>query len=105
MNDEVSENEAWYDEEVAPKLAELANQCGERKISFLSIVEYNPGDRARTQRLEPNAGLEMIMCALCAISVPNIDRYLLNLIRYCNEKNIDLSESIFLNKYASPIKE
>jgi len=52
-------NEEWYDKKIAPKLAELANQCGERGMSFLSVVEYEPGSRSRTQRLTNGAGLEM----------------------------------------------
>jgi hypothetical protein len=103
-NNEPSENEVWFDKEIAPKLLDLANQSGDRGISFLSVVEYAHGERSRTQRLAPNAGLEMIMVVLCEHSGLNVDGYLINLIRYCNKNNIDISASIFLNKYAA-VKE
>lgn len=91
-------NEEWYDREIAPKLLELSNLCGNRGMSFVSTVEYAPGKRSRTQRLTPSAGLEMNMLALCAASGLNVDGYMIGLIRYCREHNIDTSQSAFLNQ-------
>src|SRR5688572_29931314 len=92
----MSENEEWYDREIAPKLLELANACGDRGMSFLSVVEYEQGGRSRTQRLTESAGLEMTMIAHCAKTAPNIDGYMIGLIRYCRENGIDTGASMFV---------
>lgn len=94
----MSENEEWYDREIAPKLLELANACGDRGMSFLATVEYEPGSRSRTERLTPNAGLEMVMIQHCAKTAPNIDGYVIGLIRHCSEKGIDTSGSMVVNR-------
>ena len=33
-----SENEDWYDREIAPALAALARRCGDRGIGMLAVV-------------------------------------------------------------------
>jgi hypothetical protein len=35
-------DEEFYDKEVAPELARLAQKCIERKMAFLAMVEYDP---------------------------------------------------------------
>jgi hypothetical protein len=92
-------NEEWYDKKIAPKLAELANQCGERGMSFLSVVEYEPGSRSRTQRLTNGAGLEMTMIAQCAMTAPNIDGFMIGLAKYCREKGIETSASFVMQQW------
>lgn len=94
-------NEEWYDTEIAPKLAELANLCGDRGMSFLSVVEYEPGSRSTTQRATGNTGLEMTMIAHCAKTAPNIDGYVIGLARYCRENGIDTSASFVMQKLTS----
>jgi hypothetical protein len=92
----MSESEDWYDREIAPLLLALANKCGDRGMSFLSVVEYEPGRRSRTQRLLESAGLEMTMISHCAMTAPNIDGYMIGLIRYCRERGIDTGSSMFV---------
>jgi len=92
-------NEEFYDSEIAPKLLELANQCGDRGMSFVSVVEYAPGERSTTKRLMTDAGLAMVMLAHCAKMGENVDGYIMGLMRYCREKSIDISASIILSKF------
>lgn len=40
-------NEEWYDKEVAPVLAKLAQACGDRGMSFCASVEYDPEHMGR----------------------------------------------------------
>lgn len=93
---EVSEDEAWYDAEIAPALAALAKRCHERGMAFVSVVEYQPGDRARTVYMTKDAGLAMEMVNLCAATVPNVDCYIMNLRRLCKERGQDMSGSFVL---------
>lgn len=37
-----TENEKFYDEQIAPVLLELARKCKERGMAFLASVEYDP---------------------------------------------------------------
>lgn len=93
---ETTENEAWYDAEIAPALAALAKRCNERGMAFVAVVEYAPGDRAGTYFMTEDAGLEMSMLSLCARTAPNVDAYLMNLIRHCKAARIATGGSIGL---------
>ncbi len=90
---ELTEGEAWYDTEIAPKLAELAKLCHARGMSFLAQVEYQPGDRAGTYFLTEDAGLAMRMVNLCCRTAPNVDNYIIHLKRHCKEMGVDPSSS------------
>lgn len=94
----MSENEDWYDREIAPKLKELAEACHARGMSFVACVEYEPGSRAGTYYLTENAGLEMTMVKRCATTAPNIDGYVIGLAKYCGEKGIDTGASIVMRQ-------
>lgn len=99
----MSEAEDWYDREIAPKLLELCQACQERGMPFLSVVEYEPGSRSSTFMLGENPGLEMVMIQHCAKTAPNIDGFMIGLLRYCREKGIDTSGSMFV-RLAQPQK-
>ena len=92
----VSEDEAWYDSEIAPALAALAKRCKERGMSFVAVVEYGPEEQAGTYMLGPDAGLGMQMIRMCSMTAPNVDSYILNLKRYCNRNGIDMGGSFTL---------
>lgn len=91
-------DEEWYDKEISPKLLELAEECGKRGLSFVSVVEYEPGSRAHIRRLTEDAGLEMMMIEHCATTAPNIDGYVIGLARYCREKGIPIGASMVMQK-------
>ena len=90
---EASEDEAWYDAEIAPALAALAKRCHERGMSFIAAVEYQPGDRGATYYLTEDAGIAMRMLHLCAQTVPNVDSYVINLKKLAKLNNVDTSSS------------
>ena len=93
---ETTEDEAWYDAEIAPALAALAKRCHERGMAFLALVEYQPGDRGSTCYMTDDAGLEMRMLRMAAATVPNVDRYILALRKHCKERGQDISGSFVL---------
>ena len=93
---ETTEGEAWYDTEIAPALAALAKRCNERGMSFMADVEYQPGDRASTYYVTEDAGLEMHMLRMASMTVPNVDRYIMALIKHCKERGQDISGSFVL---------
>ena len=98
---ETTEGEAWYDAEIAPALAELAKRCNERGMSFVAVVEYQPGDRAGTYMMTEDAGLSMQMVSLCSRTAPNVDAYVMNLKRHCKAVGQDMSGSFVLRGFGA----
>lgn len=94
-------SEDWYDKEIAPKLMELCKACNEHGMSFVAVVEYEPGKIAQTRQLTESAGLEVTMVMHCANTAPNVDGYVIGLIRYCNEKGIDTGASMAMRRLTS----
>jgi hypothetical protein len=94
----MTENEKFYDDEIAPALLAISEKCRARNMSFLAVVEYDPGERGRTIMLTPDAGLAMTMVNHCAKMGENIDGYVMGLMRYCGEKGIDTSASMVINQ-------
>lgn len=74
-------SEAWYDEELAPKLVEIGKLCEARGIPFVAVVEYAPGERGETRYLPDSAGLCMKMLSMLASAGDNVDGYLIGLSR------------------------
>lgn len=91
-------SEKWYDEEVAPVLLALSQQCESRGVSFIGVVEYEIGKRGRTATVADDAGLEMRMIDFCARAGTNVDAYFIALIRYCRERGIPTDSSIVMNR-------
>ena len=94
-------SEQLYDEEIAPVLLELSRKCEARGVSFIAVVEYERGARGRTSTISDGAGLEMRMLDFCARTAPNIDGYVISLIRYCREHGIATDSSIVMNRLDS----
>lgn len=94
-----SDGEAWYDAEIAPALADLAKRCNERGMSFVAVVEYQPGDRGCTYMLTEDAGLAMQMVGLCSRTAPNVDSYVISLRRYCKAQGIEVGASFVMRAF------
>jgi hypothetical protein len=92
-------SEQFYDEQIAPVLADLAQKCLDNGLSMVAVVQYGPEykQRGATYAMQPNAGLPMVMLRHCDKTAPNVDSYIFGLKRYCAEKGIDTSGSIYMN--------
>ena len=92
-------NEDFYDTEIAPVLLELAVKCRDQGLSLLAVVQFGPKatDRGDTIAMQPDASLPMVMVRHCMKTAPNVDSYMIGLTRYCKEKNIETSSSIYLS--------
>ena len=100
MNPE--EREKFYDDEIAPKLAELAKACYAQGLSFFAFVEWDEsnsrdGGNGKTQFLTERPSLEMAMQAMLCNSVGNLDAFMIGVGRYCAEHGIDTSGSVYLS--------
>lgn len=94
-------SERIYDDEIAPVLLMVATKCKEHGMSLVATVEYEPATRGTTRVITDKSCLEMQMQYLLSMAAPNIDSFLINLIKYCNKNNIDASQSLFLQKYVN----
>jgi len=84
-------NEEFYDVKIAPKLAELAKLCQDRKMSFLCSVEFDPenGGRGRTEVQMPDTAATLSaaqrLVHWAARCDGNIDRLFLTCDRHGHE--------------------
>lgn len=65
--------EQVYDEQIAPKLIELARVCHEHGMPFLATVEYAPGDYGTTADLPADRSLLMDWAYVATRSRGNAD--------------------------------
>ena len=92
-------NEKVYDEQIAPKLLEIGKICEKHKIPFVAVAEWGKGKIGQTSVNILDECLAMLMIKHCIKTAPNIDSYVMGLIKHAKENNIDTSESIVLNLF------
>lgn len=80
----MSDDEAFYDEHIAPELARLGKMCEERKMAFLAIVEL-PEGLARTETHPADAAIEYTMTSMAARAHGNFDAFVMALRRHAAE--------------------
>ena len=90
----MTESEKFYDDVIAPALLDLAGKCGERGMSFLSVVEYDPGNKAVTQRYAQDPSLMMILIRHAIKTMPNLDSFVIGVLKYAKDNDIDVSGSL-----------
>lgn len=78
-------NEEFYDNEIAPVLAELAKKCGEREMGFLSAVGLGPESIATTSLLFSDSGIAMTLASLAIHAKGNVDELFFALKRYADK--------------------
>lgn len=61
----ITNQEEFYDREIAPVLAELAKKCQEKNISFCASVEYDPEHMGRG-KTEFQAATKPVLEVSCA---------------------------------------
>lgn len=92
------QNEKIYDNEIAPKLKEVGDLCVQHGISFLAVAEYAPGMIGRTAVQTKDECIEMVMIRHCAKTAPNIDGYVIGLIRWANKNNVNMDSSLIMKQ-------
>lgn len=81
----MTEQEAFYDKEVAPVLMELAKKCEGAGLSFLAMVEWEPGETGRTMSVREGAGIG-IRTALWAMQAQgNADSLIMAMMQHGKE--------------------
>ena len=78
--------EKFYDDVIAPKLMEIGELCVKNNIPFLAVIEYDPGELGRTFFQTADENMAMTMMCHCARTVPNMDSYVLGIIKWAKNK-------------------
>jgi hypothetical protein len=92
-------SEKIYDDEIAPKLKEAGELCVKHGIPFLAVVEWEQGKIGRTDYQTKDECLEMIMIRHCAKTAPNIDGYIIGLVRWAKKHGVDFSRSFVMKTW------
>jgi hypothetical protein len=95
----VTDGEKWYDEHLAPKLLELAKDAHEHGLSFLAVVEWEPGETGRTAWMQEAHGLPFRMANWAAQCNGNVDAFWIAVQRYARKYG---HGSVFLTQQGIP---
>lgn len=79
------EREAFYDAEIAPALRDLAQRSQANGLSFLAVVEWEPGEHGRTFYQSPPAGLGIRLAEVAAQANGNADSLIMALMKHGHE--------------------
>ena len=90
-----SENEIYYDDVIAPKLAEIADLCEERGMSMVCDVEYEPGETGSTRLLQANPGAKMFLSFAASRCRGNIDAFIMSVYNHMAKRG-ELGVSIYM---------
>jgi len=88
------DKETFYDNEIAPKLAELANLCADNGLSFVAAVEVEPFLLGETRRLAEGFTVAPLLASQAIASNGNADALIMAMLK--NEKG-EKSQSVMLN--------
>lgn len=95
------EREAFYDAEVAPALKALAERCQSNGMSFLAVVEWEPGEQGRTFYQSAPSGLGIRFADAAAQANGNVDGLIMGIMKYAREHG---HNSICLHQLGVPAK-
>ncbi len=82
---DLTPNERFYDEEIAPALRDLAKRCEERGLSMIAAVEYNPGEHGRTVTLREGHSMVMKNAHAALLAGLNMDALIGHIVRMGRE--------------------
>lgn len=77
--------EQFYDEQIAPQLIALAEQCKDRGLSLLAVCEWGKMETGSTRMLQPDASISIRMSDAVAMANGNIDSFMLAMMRHARE--------------------
>jgi hypothetical protein len=95
-----SDNENFYDQHIAPKLAELGKQCQERGMSFIAMVEYDPGETGQTVMLPVGSSYQIRLAETAMRCHGNVDLLWNAIVKHAWEHG---HNSIYLNQAGVPL--
>lgn len=79
-------NEKFYDEQIAPLLAEVGRLCESRGFSFVAGVEYEPGQIGSTRVWEEYPSLPIVMLWWSIVCNGNFDLFVMKLLSWQGDR-------------------
>ncbi len=77
--------EKFYDDEIAPLLVKISEQCKERGLSFFAVCEWEPGEFGRTLIAQADASLAVLLANAAAKANGNVDALIMGIMKYATE--------------------
>lgn len=104
-----AEREAFYDSEIAPALAALAQRCIDNGLSLHAGVWWGVGEYGETCAMHEGAvaqnDLTRVLVHGAIRARGNVDSLVIALKRYCREGGIDTSGSFVLGDHPAAFHE
>lgn len=94
-----ADRERFYDEELAPVLADMAKRCAEKGLSFVALVEWDFGEVGHTGSLREGRGPQIENASAAAFAGDNVDALIMHLMRKATEHG---HSSMFLHQLGVP---
>ena len=88
-----SANEEFYERDCAKALGLITEMCRVRGISFVSVLEYDPGAMSVVGTLPAAPGVAMTMLTHCANAGEDFDAYARGLVEWMDQQGIDYAHS------------
>lgn len=95
-------NEQIYNEDIAPKLAELGLLCSENGMSLVASVEYEPDQLGETRHLAPNHTFASVLVSMAIASAGSVDALMLAISAYAKQHGHTSVVLQLLGKTSSP---
>lgn len=76
------EREAFYDAEIAPTLMALCKRCEANGMSFLAMVEWEPGRTGQTMGVREGASIALLMAFWSMQLLGNADALILKMMQH-----------------------
>jgi len=76
--------EEYYDENIAPKLAGIAEECKENGMSFVASCAYDNDTICMTTTLTKDCGFAMNLVRMAASCSGNVDQLLMQIINHAH---------------------
>lgn len=89
------DKEQYYDNEIAPLLAQVAEKCRDGGLPLFCSVQYNDESVADTMHLPPDSALELFAALVCLRSGRNMDAVFFNLLKFYKARDLD-KDSLFI---------
>lgn len=92
-------NEKFYDEEIAPLLAEVGRLCESRGFAFVAGVEYEPGEMGSTRTWKEYPSLPILMLWWSIVCKGNFDQFVMKVKQWQGDRP---HNSVFLRLMDMP---
>lgn len=94
-----ADRERFYDEELAPALADMAKRCADKGLSFVALVEWSWGEVGHTGSLRDDRGPSIENAHLAGLAGNNVDTLIMHLMRTATKHG---HSSMFLHQLGVP---